>query len=287
VGRAGRRDHLVITADDFGMAAEVNEAVEIASREGVLTATSLMVSGAAAVDAVARARRLPGLAVGLHLTLVDSAPTLPPDRIPRLVDQTGRLRRDLARLGLELALRADARAEMISEIDAQFAAFALTGLALDHVNTHEHYHLHPIVAGLVIDACLRHGACALRVPREPAALLRRLEPGGQPRPGVLESVLAASLGARVRRAGLVQPDHCLGLRWSGGVGPERLLGLIASAPPGLVEIYLHPAVAGGFADAAPGYAYETELAALVDPRCRAAADAAGRSLGGYAAAAAA
>ncbi|TXN19506.1 ChbG/HpnK family deacetylase, partial [Methylobacterium sp. WL9] len=48
---------LVVTADDFGLSREVNEAVEQAHREGILTAASLMVSAPAAADAVARARR--------------------------------------------------------------------------------------------------------------------------------------------------------------------------------------------------------------------------------------
>ncbi|HKG00213.1 MAG TPA: ChbG/HpnK family deacetylase, partial [Xanthobacteraceae bacterium] len=48
---------VVITADDFGLAPEVNEAVEIACHDGILTAASLMVSGPAAADAVARAQR--------------------------------------------------------------------------------------------------------------------------------------------------------------------------------------------------------------------------------------
>ena len=42
----------IITADDFGVSVEVNRAVEQAHREGVLTVTSLMVTGDAAADAV-------------------------------------------------------------------------------------------------------------------------------------------------------------------------------------------------------------------------------------------
>ena len=52
----------------------MNEAVELAHTQGILTATSLMMSGAAVADALARARRLPRLRVGLHLVLVDGAP---------------------------------------------------------------------------------------------------------------------------------------------------------------------------------------------------------------------
>jgi len=49
---------LILTADDFGASVEVNDAVERAHRDGVLTAASLMVSGPAARDAVARAREV-------------------------------------------------------------------------------------------------------------------------------------------------------------------------------------------------------------------------------------
>jgi len=52
---------LIVTADDFGVAREVNDAVEAAHRGGVLTAASLMVAAPAAADAIARARRMPSL----------------------------------------------------------------------------------------------------------------------------------------------------------------------------------------------------------------------------------
>jgi predicted glycoside hydrolase/deacetylase ChbG (UPF0249 family) len=71
-----------------------------------------MVSGAAAPDAVARARKLPDLRVGLHLVLVEGAPTLPPERLPDLVDGTGRFRTDMGRLGLDVFARPAARRQL-------------------------------------------------------------------------------------------------------------------------------------------------------------------------------
>ncbi len=82
--------NLVVTADDFGVAIEVNEAVELAHRDGILTAASLMVAGDAAGDAVERARRSPRLGVGLHLVLVEGRPMLPANEVPDLVDPEGR-----------------------------------------------------------------------------------------------------------------------------------------------------------------------------------------------------
>lgn len=61
----------------------------------------------------------------------------------------------------------------------------------------------------------------------------------------------------------------------------RLEALLRILPPGLVEIYLHAAVADEFAGAAPGYAYRAELDALLDPACARALRASGRRSGGY------
>ena len=136
---------LIVTADDFGISLPVNEAVETAARIGVLTAASLMVAGDAAADAVERARRLPNLKVGLHLVLVRGKPILPPSGIPDLVDEAGLLRRNLAAAGIRIFFSARAKQQAEAEIRAQFRAFHATGLPLDHVNAHNHYHLHPTI----------------------------------------------------------------------------------------------------------------------------------------------
>ena len=142
----------------------MNAGVELAHTDGILTAASLMVAGPAAEDAVARARRLPSLRVGLHLVLVDGMPVLPPERIPDLVDGDGRLRNDLARAGLEIFLRPRARAQVAAEIEAQFAAYRATGLPLDHVNAHHHFHLHPTVCSQMLRIGRRYGMSAARAP---------------------------------------------------------------------------------------------------------------------------
>ena len=270
---------LVVTADDFGLSLEVNEAVEQAHREGILTAASLMVSGPAAADALARARRLPSLRVGLHLVMVEAWPTLPPADLPDLVGADGLIRSDMGRLGLDLALKASARRQLAAEIEAQFEAYRATGLALDHVNAHKHFHVHPLIAGLVLAAGLRHGMRAIRVPRETRAVLRAAEPGANPRAALDSAPWAALLAVRSRQAGLLITDRTLGLAWSGAMTPARVAGLLAHLPDGLTELYTHPATAGGFPGEAPGYAYAAERDALIAPATLAAA--AGLPRGGF------
>ncbi|UMY15788.1 hopanoid biosynthesis-associated protein HpnK [Methylobacterium organophilum] len=272
---------LVVTADDFGLSDEVNEAVEQAHREGILTAASLMVSAPAAADAVARARRMPSLRVGLHLVLVEAWPTLPPAQLPDLVDGQGLMRRDMGRLGFDLAARPAARRQLAAEITAQFEAYRATGLPLDHVNAHKHFHVHPLIAGAVLAIGRRYGMRAIRVPREPRPLLRLAEPGARPRAALDIAPWAALLAARARQAGLLIPDRTLGLAWSGAMTPGRVASLLAHLPNGLTELYTHPATAGGFPGEAPGYAYAAERDALIAPAAREAVARSGARSGGF------
>lgn len=273
---------LIVTADDFGAAVEVNEAVELAYRDGILTAASLMVSAPAAQDAVARARAMPSLRVGLHLVLTDGKPTLPPQTIPNLVDRRGCFRDDMALAGAEMFLRPRVRTQLAEEIAAQFEAFAATGLRLDHVNAHKHFHLHPTIAGLIMKIGQRFGLRAARVPLEPRSLLSVVETGS-PQYGLdLLAPFCELLRMRFRAADIMTPDHVFGLAWSGAMTCDRLRGLIAHLPDGISEIYLHPATRTGFQGAAPGYRYRDELEALMDATVAGAARVPSIRLGGFA-----
>ena len=257
--------NLIVTADDFGAAVEVNQAVERAHQHGVLTAASLMVSGAAAADAVARAKMLPTLRVGLHLVLVDGKPVLPARLVPDLVDAQGNFRNDMARAGAAMFFRAKVKAQLAAEIEAQFEAFAATGLALDHVNAHKHFHLHPTIATLIVKFASQHGARGVRVPLEPGRVLARIEPHQTSGTVWLTTPFAHRLRRNFRKAGVNAPDHVFGLAWSGAMTGKRFKGLLEHLPDGVSEIYLHPAT-GPYPGSADGYAYREELAALTDSR---------------------
>lgn len=272
---------LIVTADDFGAAEEVNAAVERAHTAGVLTAASLMVAARGCADAVARARRLAGLRVGLHLVLIEGRPLLPSSTLPDLVGSDGRFRRDMVACAVDIFFKPAARRQLQAEVTAQFEAFAATGLALDHVNTHKHFHLHPTIAGTILKVGRRFGLCAMRTPAEPRAVLKAVEPGADIARAYATAPWSELTRLRLRRAGVFTADHVFGLHWSGALTPARLLGLVRRLPPGVTEIYTHPATAGGFDGAAPGYLYVEELAALTDPAVRAAVAASGAHTGGF------
>jgi hopanoid biosynthesis associated protein HpnK len=271
---------LIVTADDFGAALEVNEAVELAHCGGILTAASLMVMAPAAADAVCRAKRMPALRVGLHLVLTEGRPALPASAVPNLVDESGAFRSSLAALGFALMCNRQARRQLAAEIAAQFEAFRATGLTLDHCNAHKHFHLHPVIGSLMIATGRRFGLRSIRIPQEPIAPLAPLAK----RPAIETLLMAPFVGQLRRKAvnsGIHAPDQIFGLRWSGQMTKTRLLHVIARLPEGLSEIYLHPAT-GAFFGHAKGYRYESELAALIDPDVIAACREAALAMGGYA-----
>jgi hopanoid biosynthesis associated protein HpnK len=271
---------LIVTADDFGSAREVNDAVEAAHRGGILTAASLMVAAPAAADAVARARRTPSLRVGLHLVLVEGRPVLPAAAVSRLVDRSGAFRSDMAALGAVIAFSRQARRQLAAEITAQFAAFRATGLDLDHCNAHKHFHLHPVVGRMMAEIGIRFGLRAARIPLEPPRVLRMIEPQSPRAPALLTAPFGLLLRRRFRAAGLLAPDRVFGLRWSGGMTRDRLAGLVRHLPDGLNEIYVHPAT-GKFAGAAVGYHYREEFDALMAPDIVAACRNSSLRLGGF------
>jgi chitin disaccharide deacetylase len=243
-----------------------------------------MVGAPAAADAVARARRLPGLHVGLHVVVVDGRPILPAREVPALVDGDGSFRSDLVRAGFRFAFVPAAKAQLEREIRAQFAAFQATGLALDHANAHRHMHLHPTVGRLIVTVGKSFGLKAMRIPREPLAALRR----AKARPAdlavaALHAPFASWLRRRVGAAGLQANDQLLGLAWTGGMTEERMLRFIDGLTPGVSELYVHPAAARSepLVRAMPRYRQTEELAALLSPAVRRRIESGGIALIGY------
>ena len=274
---------VIISADDFGLSQHVNEAVELAHTRGLLTTASLMVAAPAAADAVARARRLPGLKVGLHLVVIEGPAVLTHAEIPLLVDRNGQFPSDALPLGIRYFFRPDVRRQLAREIAAQYRAFAETGLTLDHANAHKHMHLHPTVGRLLIQAGRPHGLRAVRIPREPARPLRAAD-------GTRDTLAAAALRLwtrvlrmQARRCGLRTNDACFGLAWSGHMTADRVTRLAPHLPDGLNEIYFHPATARDdeLTRLMPDYEHRGELDALCDANLREALERSAIGLAGW------
>ncbi len=261
---------LIVTADDFGLAEPVNEAVVEAHRRGILTAASLMVGAEAAADAVSRARKIPSLRVGLHLVVVEGKPVLPPEKVADLVDRDGCFSERLVRSGFRYCFSPAARKQLEAEIRAQYEAFGRTGLTLDHVNAHNHMHLHPTVLSLLIEIGKDYGMQSVRFPYEPPLRSWKASHRG----------LAGKLGwwiflfpwltlmkKRLRGAGVQINDYIFGMFDSGRMTRGLVLGLMKEIPRGITEMYFHPATkrCPVIDRSMPEYRHEEEFEALTSP----------------------
>jgi hopanoid biosynthesis associated protein HpnK len=219
-----------------------------------------MVAGDQAADAISRARHLPRLGVGLHVVVTRGNPILPPDRIPSLLDDKARFDDNLVRAGFRYFFCPSARRQLAEEIQAQFDAFAKSGLDLDHVNAHNHMHLHPTVLSLIIRIGREHGMKAIRLPFEPSFSLG----------GIFIGPWVALVKYKLRKAGIRYNDFVFGISSVGKMNKQKMLETIATLPDGISEIFTHPATKAwpGTEPEAALYLFEDELNALTDAEVR-------------------
>ncbi|MBI4795780.1 MAG: hopanoid biosynthesis-associated protein HpnK [Deltaproteobacteria bacterium] len=271
---------VIFTADDFGLSPALNGAVALAHGRGLLRCASLMVTGPAAEQAVAMARDLPELCLGVHLTLIQGRSALPPGAIPHLVDSQGRFLNDPVRVGWRYYWHKGLLPEIRRELAAQIEAALATGLKIWFLNSHVNLHLHPRIFPVVAELAREYGIPGVRLPREDWRTALSLDSHGF-FPKLAQGLIFAWLSRRARRlaqaAGLIHNDYLFGLLNDGRLTEDYLLGLVPRLQPGVTEIYLHP---GLFADQelrrwGPCYQRQEELAALLSPRLKEALDDAG------------
>ncbi len=251
-----------MTADDFGQSPEVNRAVIQAHGEGILTCASLMVTGPFASEAVSLAKRHPGLRVGLHLVLVDGTSVLTQKEIPRLVNPNRRFASRPVAAGLRYFPSRETNRQLAAECEAQVTAFLETGLVPDHLNSHHHLHVHPVLAGIVTRLARKYHIPAVRLPFQPDGMLkiRNL--------GTTVSMLpwALVLRNKLRRSGIAYNRALVGLHESGCMHEKNWLRLIPGVKPGTTEIFCHPGKPSGEASSSPFSRPYAEFCALTSQR---------------------
>lgn len=254
---------LIITADDFGLCSEVNEAVIKAHRNGILTCASLMAGGRAAADAVSLAHRTPSLKVGLHLTLVNGFSVLPPHKIPDLVDADGRFSNRIVASGIRYFFSGRVKAQIARECEAQIQWFRDTGLAMDHINSHTHQHIHPAIREIMLSLVTRYNIPAVRLPR-PAQRAPDLQSG------IIAAVMAPWVSALQRRLAACRiryNQELFGLHETGVMVESAWNRVIPQIRDGISEIYCHPAIRRSplLRQLMPCYKNDEEYAALISP----------------------
>ncbi len=260
---------IILNADDFGRHTLINRAVERGVADGILRSATLMPGGAAFDDAAALAARSPKLGVGIHLTLVNGNPVLPPAEIPSLVTEAGVFVDDHTAYAVRLLRGAVNLDEVRAELSAQLRRVEAAGIHPTHADSHQHMHVLPGVLDIVLDLCASARIPAMRAPRAP--LFAGSFGGiGQliGRTGL--TVLARRAAAKARRRGIRTPDHFTGIVAGEAVNTATLTEIAASLGEGATEVMLHPGTDNAVLvrDCLWQHDFEAELAALSAPAVR-------------------
>lgn len=159
---------VIVNADDFGLSKAINRAIARAHSRGVLGSCSALVTAPHVEHAVAWARRLPNLGVGLHLTLTTSLAS-ETQSIPLLSRATSRMGDLLAGFyaghvsaatvnsELETLEGLVPSLELVHEFRTQLGLFvSYFGRLPTHLDTHQHVHSLPPVLEAVITLAQQH-----------------------------------------------------------------------------------------------------------------------------------
>lgn len=259
------RPQLIVNADDLGLSAPVNDGIVEAHRAGIVTAASLMAVGRAFDHAVACCREVPALDIGVHLTVVGETALI--GTHTSLADGQGRFPAGAGAFVKAFAAGTIRRADVRAEWAAQIEKILATGLALTHLDSHQHLHALPGLAEIALGLAVTYRIPFVRVPLErPRAYMLR----PKPRPGRLAGWLALCAAWTVsRRIGPASPPapRFLGFYHGGRLDAKALADLLATLQPGIVyELMCHP----GYRPVEAAYrgwhyGHEGELKALTAP----------------------
>ncbi len=233
---------------------------------GIVNAVSVSPNGRAFEDAAARLRERPRLDVGVHLSLVGESPLAPPGQVRSLLDSRGRLLPGWPAFARRWLLGGVRPAEVETELRRQVERLLAAGLAVVHLNSHQHLHVLPGLFEIVLRLAEEHRIPWVRIPAEPAA-------AGLPFTArAAQIALLNRLGRRARRrleAGTMvrTTGRTIGVLTAGRLTVEAL-GRALPGVEGVAELVCHPGLGDGAlaAEYDWDYAWDAETAALCDPR---------------------
>jgi len=157
MSESGKR--LIVNADDYGTSQGVSRGILEAHLKGIVSSTSVMISGDEVETALEEAlQTAPTLGLGLHFTLSGDTckPILPTDQIPSLLRGDGTFYPFAAWLEHYPQFDDD---EIRQEMIAQCERFiALTGKPPDHLDAHHHSaYRHPAGLQALFDLAAQYG----------------------------------------------------------------------------------------------------------------------------------
>ena len=249
---------LVVNADGFGMDAALSRGILRAHRDGIVTSTSVIGNCKDPAALRQQLATVPGLGVGVHLTLTGGEPVARPSSVRSLLGTDERFPSQASDVFLSWAKAIPRGDEVEREFDAQVSRLREAGLVLDHLNTHQNVGFMPVVGHAVESVARRHGIAGVRTAMERPTLAWLTEL----RRGLTTAALGGLAWFNRRQMGALRHGPTSwGYFERGRLDEIRILEILARLGPGVHELICAPR-------AEDDTQVKGELAALQSPRVR-------------------
>ena len=255
---------IIVNADDFGRHTLINQAVVKGVQTGFLRSATLMPGGAAFAEAVHIAEANPKLGVGVHFTLVNGTPVLPPADIPSLTTDNGKFYDDYGSFMQRYLRGKISLTEVQAELAAQLNKVQNTKLNITHADSHQHLHHLPGILGTVLSLAQAAGIKCLRAARPKFTVQAPRSSAGES--GGLKQMIGrlglTTLGEltayRAKRKNFRVPDHFMGIVAGEAITETKMRQFIRTMPEGVTEIMLHPGLNNAVLAQECGWAHDFE-----------------------------
>ena len=226
-----------------------------------------MAGGKAFDNAVEVAKKNPGLGVGIHFTLANGFPVLPPEKISSLVNEDGIFFADYVIFLKKYLQGKISRKEIRLELSAQLEKVLGAGLKLTHFDSHQHLHHFPGIIEIALDLAKKANISALRISRT-KIFDGKLQSLGQLIGRVGLGSLAKFSATKASRAGFKMPNHFSGIVAGESVSEKFLENLLNNLEEGTTEVMLHPGTDNKILQSYCDWEhnFEEELAAVTSPK---------------------
>jgi predicted glycoside hydrolase/deacetylase ChbG (UPF0249 family) len=227
----------------------VNEAIEKAHREGIVTTASLMVNGGAFESAAGVLKENSELDAGLHLNLTEGRPISPCEKIPSLADAHGFLYHHPFELMSALARRHVHPSDLETETRAQIEKALAAGIRISHIDGHKHVHVLPKVFQLVCRIAPDYGIRAVRstIEKMPKLCALVTRNAGSSRQIVKQYAFGKALSAGFSlmisfngRSVLNIPRRFYGITQTGFLDVRAFVDIVNGLEDGVSEMMCHP-----------------------------------------------
>ena len=232
---------LIINADDFGLHPLINKGIIKGHSEGIITSTSLMPSAPYFDEAVQLAKANPSLGVGVHLTLVGGVKPACTSGVNSLLTADGVFPEDYTVFAKKWYTGSIKKNELVKELETQIEKVLTAGIVPTHIDSHQHMHVLPGIAGIVVCLCEKYGIKKIRMPGENIFWSGGFEAGMGRKIGRDGLSFCAMLAkGKTKSAGIVYPQHFFGMLAGGNLNAELVKNILLNLPEGTSEIMTHP-----------------------------------------------